>query len=89
MDKTLQMVKENIDLLNRQAWDHRVSDSGQAEVLSREAIELSKSIGYTNGHVVQFIDVVNFYFGVVGAWLLVFIRGYQIIYSHFNNGQGS
>ena len=49
MDKRLQMVKENIDLLNRQAWDHRVSDSGQAEVLSREAIELSKSIGYTNG----------------------------------------
>jgi len=43
----MQLVKDKIDQLNSQAWDVRVSDSTLAFELSKEAVKLSREIGYT------------------------------------------
>ncbi|MCW3120265.1 MAG: ATP-binding region ATPase domain protein [Chitinophagaceae bacterium] len=45
----LQPTEPEIDQLNQQAWGTRVSDSNNAQVLSREAVELAKKINYIKG----------------------------------------
>ena len=36
----IQILKDKIDQLNKEAWENRVNDSTQAHVLSKEAIDL-------------------------------------------------
>jgi len=45
----LQVEKNKIDQLNKQAWESRVNDSTQAHVVSREAFELAERIDYVKG----------------------------------------
>ncbi|MEP6948446.1 MAG: tetratricopeptide repeat protein, partial [Ginsengibacter sp.] len=49
MDDDAQVVKDNIDQLNKQAWELRVNDSPQAHTLSKEAIDLAERINYARG----------------------------------------
>ena len=42
-------LKEKIDQLNLAAWTNRVTDSNKAHLLSKEAIEYSRSISYEKG----------------------------------------
>ncbi|MDQ3846183.1 MAG: tetratricopeptide repeat protein, partial [Bacteroidota bacterium] len=44
-----EILQKKIDALNHQAWEARVVYYDQAHDLSREAVELAKSIGYTKG----------------------------------------
>ena len=46
---TIQVLKEKIDQLNKQAWESRVSDSTQAHLLSKEAFVLAEGINYERG----------------------------------------
>ena len=48
-DPTIQVLKNKIDQLNKQAWENRVNDSAQAHVLSKEAMDLAMSIDYAKG----------------------------------------
>ena len=45
----LQVLQDKIDQLNRQAWDVRVYDSLKSLELSRESVELARSINYHSG----------------------------------------
>ena len=45
----IQILKDTIDQLNKQAWENRVNDSTQAHALSKEAIDLAEQINYTKG----------------------------------------
>ena len=45
----MQVLKDKIDQLNRQAWDVRVSDSTLAFALSKEAVTLAREVAYTKG----------------------------------------
>ncbi len=45
----LQVIKDKIDQLNKQAWDARVNDSPKSLELSSEAVELARSINYPSG----------------------------------------
>ena len=45
----MQAKQDKIDLLNQQAWDTRVNDSPRSLELSREAVELARSINYHSG----------------------------------------
>ena len=45
----IQVLKDKIDELNKQAWELRVSDSPQAHLLSKEAFILAEGIEYTRG----------------------------------------
>jgi signal transduction histidine kinase len=45
----IQTAELEIDQLNQQAWDIRVSDSTKSEVLSSNAIKLAEKINYTKG----------------------------------------
>jgi len=45
----IQIIKDKIDQLNKQAWENRVNDSTQAHVLSKEAIDLAEGINYAKG----------------------------------------
>ncbi len=51
MDKetNTQVLRDKIDLLNQQAWDARVNDSPRSLELSRESVELARSINYHSG----------------------------------------
>jgi hypothetical protein len=42
-------LQDKINGLNKQAWVIRVSDSGQAQVISKEAVDLAEDIDYTKG----------------------------------------
>lgn len=42
-------LQEKIDLLNRQAWELRVSDSPTAHLLSKEAFVKAEELGYEKG----------------------------------------
>ena len=46
---TIELLKERIDSLNQQAWDIRVNDSPKSFELSKESVELSRSINYYSG----------------------------------------
>lgn len=48
-DAGIQILKDKIDSLNQQAWDARVYDSPKAFELSRESVELARSIQYNKG----------------------------------------
>jgi signal transduction histidine kinase len=48
-DIHLQPTESEIDELNQQAWDLRVNDSPRSLELSREAVELARSINYYSG----------------------------------------
>lgn len=48
-DAGIQILKDKIDSLNQQAWDARVYDSPKAFELSRESVELARSIQYDKG----------------------------------------
>jgi two-component system NtrC family sensor kinase len=48
-DKDIQGLKDKIDQLNQQAWQLRVNDSGQAHLLSKEAIDVAEEINYDRG----------------------------------------
>jgi len=45
----VQALQDKIDQLNRQAWDVRVYDSLKSFELSRESVELARSINYHSG----------------------------------------
>ena len=51
MDKeaNTQILQDKIDQLNQQAWDVRVYDSLRSSELSRESVELARSINYHSG----------------------------------------
>jgi two-component system, NtrC family, sensor kinase len=44
-----QILQDKIDQLNQQAWDTRVNDSPKSLELSREAVQLARSINYHSG----------------------------------------
>jgi two-component system, NtrC family, sensor kinase len=44
-----QVLQDKIDQLNQQAWDVRVYDSLKSSELSKESVELSRSINYHSG----------------------------------------
>jgi two-component system NtrC family sensor kinase len=48
-ENDIESLRAKIDELNQQAWRDRVSDSIQAHRMSKEAVELAESIGYTEG----------------------------------------
>ena len=48
-DTNIQVLKDKIDELNMQAWDVRVYDSLKSLELSRESVELARSINYHSG----------------------------------------
>ena len=48
-DAGIQILRDKIDSLNQQAWDARVYDSPKAFELSRESVELARSIQYNKG----------------------------------------
>ena len=48
-DMAIQSLKNKIDDLNHQAWNIRVQDSPKAFLISKEALELARSIDYTKG----------------------------------------
>jgi two-component system NtrC family sensor kinase len=48
-NETMQVLQDKIDQLNRQAWDVRVYDSLKSLELSRESVELARSINYHSG----------------------------------------
>src|SRR6185503_1035759 len=48
-DISIQSLKEKVDDLNQQAWSIRVHDSNRSFELSKEALELARSINYTKG----------------------------------------
>src|SRR5215204_2948555 len=45
----LQVIKNKIDQLTKQAWDARVNDSPKSLELSKEAVELARGINYYSG----------------------------------------
>src|SRR5687767_9112113 len=48
-DTAIASLKEKIDDLNQQAWNVRVSDSPKSFELSKQAVEMARSINYTKG----------------------------------------
>jgi two-component system NtrC family sensor kinase len=45
----IQLLKDKVDQLNKQAWENRVNDSTHAHLLSKEAYGLAEGIDYTKG----------------------------------------
>ncbi|HEY5772856.1 MAG TPA: tetratricopeptide repeat protein [Chitinophagaceae bacterium] len=48
-DTTIQTLKEKINKLNEEAWNIRVKDSPKAFLISKEALDLARSIQYEKG----------------------------------------
>ena len=48
-DSDIQLLKEKIDDLNQRAWDIRINDSPKAFELSKESVELARTINYREG----------------------------------------
>ena len=48
-DIPLQLTEPEIDQLNQQAWDIRISDSNKTQALSIEAIKFAEKINYVKG----------------------------------------
>ena len=46
-ERNTKSLQDKIDGLNKQAWEIRVSDSGQAQMISKEAGDLAEDIDYT------------------------------------------
>ena len=42
-------LKEKVDIINNEAWDKRVSDSGKALELSKSAVSVAEKIHYQAG----------------------------------------
>jgi len=45
----IQLLRDKIDQLNQEAWNVRVNDSPRAFELSRESVNLARSISYSKG----------------------------------------